>query len=131
MSGIMYIHVRRHNRNGCRKKEYFSDANRRNYALYINIKANRNKLSKTNSSYKSGKPYKQGVPGLSFLLCYYFATKRNYSVPHHFIVACIFQTIFGKLNNFSLGHRDNFSQCCFLWQWRRSVWKSCIGAYCI
>ena len=47
MSDIMYIHVRRHNRNGCRKKEYFSDANCRNYALYINIKAYRNKLSKT------------------------------------------------------------------------------------
>ena len=44
----------------------------------------------SNSRYKSGKPYKQGVPGLFFLLCYYFATKRNYSVSHRFIISLNF-----------------------------------------
>ena len=38
-----------------------------------------------NNSHKSGKPYKQGVPGLFFLLCYYFATNRNYSISHRFV----------------------------------------------
>ena len=33
------------------------------------------KLLSLNSSNESGKPYKQGVPGLFFCLCYYFATK--------------------------------------------------------
>ena len=47
-------------------------------------------VGSSNSRYKSGKPYKQGVPGLFFLLCYYFATKRNYSVSHRFIISLNF-----------------------------------------
>ena len=43
-----------------------------------------------NSSYKSGKPYKQGVPGLFLLLCYYFATNRNYSISHRFVFQIAF-----------------------------------------
>lgn len=34
----------------------------------------------SNSHYKSEESYKQGVLGLLFLFCYYFAVKRNYSV---------------------------------------------------
>lgn len=44
----------------------------------------------SSSSHKSGKPYKQGVPGLFFLHCYYFATKRSYSVSHRFIISLNF-----------------------------------------
>ena len=43
-----------------------------------------------NSKHKSGKPYKQGVPGLFFLLCYYFATNRNYSISHRFVFQIAF-----------------------------------------
>ena len=42
-------------------------------------------LPSLNSSHKSGKPYKQGVPGLFLLLCYYIATNRNYSISHRFV----------------------------------------------
>ncbi len=49
-----------------------------------------NRKKSSNSSHKSGKPYKQGVPGLFFLHCYYFATKRSYSVSHRFIISLNF-----------------------------------------
>ena len=50
------------------------------------IKTNRIKpnFASLNSSHKSGKPYKQGVPGLFLLLCCYFATNSNYSISHRF-----------------------------------------------
>ena len=50
----------------------------------MNVHRNAVTKSSLNSKHKSGKPYKQGVPGLFFLLCYYFATNRNYSISHRF-----------------------------------------------
>ena len=50
---------------------------------YIRLKLKQNKLSTTwvikslNSSYKSGKPYKQGVPRLFFLLGVCFVTEND------------------------------------------------------
>ena len=52
-----------------------------NHIKTTRIKPN---FASLNSSHKSGKPYKQGVPGLFLLLCYYFATNSNYSISHRF-----------------------------------------------
>lgn len=38
-----------------------------------------------NSRLKSWDALKQGVPRLFFLLCYYFATNRNYFISHRLI----------------------------------------------
>lgn len=53
-----------------------------NHIKTTRIKPN---FASSNSSHKSGKPYKQGIPGLFLLLCYYFATNRNYSISHRFV----------------------------------------------
>ena len=53
-------------------------------------KLNLNKLSATwgimslNSSHKSWNPLNKRFPRLFYLLCYYFATNRNYSISHRF-----------------------------------------------
>ena len=52
-----------------------------NHIKTTRIKPN---FASLNSSHKSGKPYKQGVPGLFLLRCYYFATNSNYSISHRF-----------------------------------------------
>ena len=86
-----------------------------------------------NSSHKSWNPLNKRFPRLFFLLCYYFATNRNYSISHRLVANLInddFADIVCKmLNNFSLRHRDYFSGCWFFWH--GTIWKSCIGVCCI
>ena len=73
-----------------------------NHIKTTRIKPN---FASLNSSHKSGKPYKQGVPGLFLLLCCYFATNSNYSISHRFggksVQVCVKLSFFGDYENVS------------------------------
>ena len=54
-------------------------------------------LPSLNKSHKSWNPLNKRIPRLFLLLCYYFATNRNYSISHCFIIRQFFFVALGLL----------------------------------
>lgn len=97
-----------------------------NHIKTTRIKPN---FASLNSIHKSWNPLNKRLPRLFFLLCYYFATNRNYSqllyftlflIANYRIMYCADESAHW-LHDFSLRHRYNISGCLFFWHW--SIWK--------